>query len=515
MQMDYESAAEAPPANRRTLVGLLDLAAHVAGASAAVLCLDGAGSLSVAACSGIAEDRAEALAPSLAALRDRLGASGLLIGPQPLGGTAAGLQVLAGAAVAGPGGEMLGCLWLCGPAGKVDPDRREPESLRRIAGLIGMEIAEQVAMDGRLAAARAEAERATRAKSRFLSAANHDLRQPYQAIHLFLHLLQTKLSDPGQQSLVTRIQEAVQSGETLLTSLLELSTLDAGTVRPAVVRIGVGEILERMIREFEAAALAKGLRLRYVPSTVTVVTDPVLLERMLKHLIGNAIRFTAKGSILIGCRRRGGHLRVEVWDTGPGIPEDRQAAVFEEFVQIAGVGQRDRGRGLGLGLAIVERTARLLGHGIGVRSAVGKGSVFAISLRRGEGVGDTTDPNPDPVAVLVMGGDPVQTTALRVMLESWNCSIATAPPSDTSGAAVDLVIAELRPEGGGNGLEAIDAMRRRIGRAVPAVLISGDGGPERVKLLGGANVSVLLRPFGPDHLKNVLEAALMRPVGPR
>ena len=514
MQMDYESAAEALPLTRRTLVGLLDLAAHAMGAPVAVLCLDGAGSISVAACFGIPDDRAEALAPDLTGLRDRLDASGLLVGPLPLGGSpAAGLQVLAGAAVAGPGGETLGNLWLCGPAGKSDPDRRQVESLRRIAGLIGVEIAEQVAMDGRLAAARAEAERATRAKSRFLSAANHDLRQPYQAIHLFLHLLQTKLSDPGQQSLVTRIQEAVQSGETLLTSLLELSTLDAGTVRPAVARVAVGETLERMIREFEGPALAKGLRLRYVPCTATVVTDTVLLERMLKHLIGNAVRFTTKGSILIGCRRRGDRLRIEVWDTGPGIPEDKRAAVFEEFVQIAGVGPRDRGRGLGLGLAIVERTARLLGHGINVRSVVGKGSVFALSIRIAKDVAE--QPVPDRISVLLLGDDPVQVTALRVMLESWNCPVATAAAPEAGAAPPDVVIAELRPEGGGNGLEVVDAVRRRAGRAIPGVVISGEGGPERVKLLGDADVSVLLRPFGPDHLKNVLEAVLMRPVGPR
>ncbi|WP_158044661.1 hybrid sensor histidine kinase/response regulator [Skermanella pratensis] len=514
MQTDYESAAEAPPVNRRTIVGLLDLAAHVMGAPSAILCLDGAGSVSVVACTGIAEDRAEALGPDLAALRDRLDVSGLLIGPQPLSrGAAAGLQVLAGAAIAGPDLERLGSLWLCGPAARIDPDRRETESLRRIAGLIGTEIAEQVAMDGRLAAARAEAERATRSKSRFLSAANHDLRQPYQAIHLFLHLLQTKLSDPGQQSLVTRIQEAVQSSEILMTSLLELSTLDAGTVRPAVVRIGVGEILERMIREFEPAALAKGLRLRYVPCSAAVVTDPVLLERMLKHLIGNAVRFTAKGSIMIGCRRRGDRVRVEVWDTGPGIAEDKKAAVFEEFVQIAAAGPRDRGRGLGLGLAIVERTARLLGHGIDVCSTVGKGSVFTISMRRAGRAGEAAAA--DPVSVLVIGGDSVQVTALRVMLESWNCSVATAAVPEKAGAAADLLIAELRPGSAANGLEAVDSVRRRFGRAIPAIVVSGDDGPERVKLLGDADVSVLLRPFGPDHLKNVMEAALMRPIGPR
>ena len=334
-----------------------------------------------------------------------------------------------------------------------------------------------MAVDGQLAAARAEAERATQSKSRFLSAANHDLRQPFQAIHLFLHLLQSKVSDPAQQSLVTRIQEAVQSGETLLTSLLELSTLEAGSVRPAVTQVPVNEVLEKLIREFDVPALAKGLRLRFMQCGAIVTTDPALLERMLRHLIGNAIRFTAKGSVMVGCRRRGNRVRIEVWDTGYGIPEDRQAAIFEEFTQIPGPGSRDRGRGLGLGLAIVERIANLLGHSVEVRSGAGQGIGLFRDAAGTPGKFRKLKASPTaPVSVLVIEDDPVQLMAIRSVLESWDCRVLSAPSGVRALASLgikgqiapDLVIAELRLSGGHSGLQTLSDIRRQLGREAPA-----------------------------------------------
>ena len=376
-----------------------------------------------------------------------------------------------------------------------------------------------MAADGQLAAARAEAERATQSKSRFLSAANHDLRQPFQAIHLFLHLLQSKVSDPSQQSLVTRIQEAVQSGETLLTSLLELSTLEAGNVRPAVVRVPVSEVLEKLIREFDASAVSKGLRLRFMQCGAVVTTDPTLLERMLRHLIGNAIRFTAKGSVMVGCRRRGNRIRIEVWDTGYGIPEDRQAAIFEEFTQIPGPGSRDRGRGLGLGLAIVERIANLLGHSVEVRSVLGKGSVFSVTLPADRQIPETDELSGKPLSVLVIEDDPVQLMAIRSILESWDCRVFSASSGARALAVLasggqqvpDLVMAELRLRGGHTGLQALADVRRQMDREMPAILMTGDSGPERIKELAGADVSVLVKPFGPENLRNAMEAMLARP----
>jgi signal transduction histidine kinase/CheY-like chemotaxis protein len=529
MQMDNGDVAKTGKAFHHSLVGFVELAAQVMNARGAVLWIAGNGSAGIAAATGLGLDGTDegfrAFDRSIADL-DRL-LDGDAADDQVSGRDLAGYQVLAGVPVADPDGERLGSLWVFGPSfGKPGDDGRiadARESITRIAGLIGADIASRVASDGQLAAARAEAERATRSKSRFLSAANHDLRQPFQAIHLFLHLLQSKVNDPSQQSLVTRIQEAVQSGETLLTSLLELSSLEAGNVRPAVVQVPVNEVLEKLIREFDAPAVTKGLRLRFMQCGAVVTTDPALLERMLRHLIGNAIRFTAKGSVMVGCRRRGNRIRIEVWDTGYGIPEDRQAAIFEEFTQIPGPGSRDRGRGLGLGLAIVERIANLLGHSIEVRSVPGKGSVFSVTLPADREVSEANGNSTAPVSVLVIEDDPVQLMAIRSVLESWDCRVLSASNGARALASIgmkgqpapDLVMAELRLNGGHSGLEVLAEIRRQMGAEVPAILMTSDTARERTTELTGADVSVLVKPFGPEHLRNAMEAMLARPVGVR
>jgi len=523
MQTDNGSAVTIGTAFHHALVGFVELAAQVMKAREAILWISGNGSAGIAASTGLdmdqADERFQALERSLGELDGRL--NGAASGDQMVGCEVAGQEILAAVPVASPDGERLGSLWVLRQGGSGRQDADALESVRRIASLIGADLASRVAVDGQLAAARAEAERATKSKSRFLSAANHDLRQPFQAIHLFLHLLQSKVSEPAQQSLVTRIQEAVQSGETLLTSLLELSTLEAGSVRPSVVRVPVSEVLEKLIREFDASAVSKGLRLRFMPCGAVVTTDPTLLERMLRHLIGNAIRFTAKGSVMVGCRRCGNRIRIEVWDTGYGIPEDRQAAIFEEFTQIPGPGSRDRGRGLGLGLAIVERIANLLGHSVGVRSTLGKGSVFSVTLPADRQVPENGELFGKPLSVLVIEDDQVQLMALRSILESWDCRVfgassgarALAVLASGGQQAPDLVMAELRLRGGHTGLQALADVRQQLDREVPAILMTGESSPERIKELAGADVSVLVKPFGPENLRNAMEAMLARPVG--
>ena len=523
--MDNGDVAKTGTAFHHSLAGFVELAAQVMDAQGAVLWMPGSGSAGITASTGLgidgAEEGGQTLGRSIAEL-DRL-LDGDAADDRISGRELAGQAILAGVPVDDPDGERLGSLWILGRPEEGRRDAGARESIRRIAGLIGADIASRVAADGQLAAARAEAERATRSKSRFLSAANHDLRQPFQAIHLFLHLLQSKINDPSQQSLVTRIQEAVQSGETLLTSLLELSSLEAGNVRPAVVQVPVSEVLEKLIREFDAPAVAKGLRLRFMQCGAVVTTDPALLERMLRHLIGNAVRFTAKGSVMVGCRRRGNRVRIEVWDTGYGIPEDRQAAIFEEFTQIPGPGSRDRGRGLGLGLAIVERLANLLGHSVEVRSVVGKGSVFSVTLpahREGAEVGGAST---KPVSVLVIENDPVQLMAIRSVLESWDCRVLSASSGARALASIgmkgqvvpDLVMAELQLNGGHSGLEVLADIRRQMGSEVPAILMTSDSARDRTKELTEADVSVLVKPFGPEHLRNTMEAMLARPIGSR
>ncbi|MCR6629907.1 MAG: PAS domain S-box protein [Magnetospirillum sp.] len=250
-----------------------------------------------------------------------------------------------------------------------------------ITGLVGaaVDITAERRLQEALIQAREEAERANEAKSRFLAAASHDLRQPFQAMRLFRAALTPFLTDPKAESVAAKLDEAMTAGEQLLNTLLDVSTLEAGIVSARPIPVSAADLIERLAREFQPQVEARGLRLRALPRPALIVTDPVLLERMLRNLLHNAVRYTEKGGILIGARRRGEMLVFQVVDTGIGIAPDQQDKVFEDFYQV-GNSSRDRSRGLGLGLSVVARTARLLGHGVTLRSAPGRGSVFSVSV---------------------------------------------------------------------------------------------------------------------------------------
>lgn len=227
--------------------------------------------------------------------------------------------------------------------------------------------------------ARAEAERTRTAAGRFLSVASHDLRQPFQAMHLFHHLLLGRLTDPGTRDLANKLVESIAGAEDLLRAVLDVASLDAGRFSPQAQTVTLDETFGRLLQDYAPEAEAKGLRFNVRPTVDEVVTDPILLERMLRPILDNAVRYTDAGRILLAARRRGDALRVEVWDTGIGIPESEQPAVFEDFRQLDDP-NRGAKRGLGLGLAIVRRMAALLGLAVSVRSRPGKGSVFTVSL---------------------------------------------------------------------------------------------------------------------------------------
>lgn len=231
----------------------------------------------------------------------------------------------------------------------------------------------------RLREAVAEARRADACKGRFLASASHDLRQPFQALRLFLDVLDRRLDQPGDRLVLTGAMKALAAGEDVLRDYLDVSLLDSGIIQPVFREIAVGELLAELTLECAPAASAKNLTLRNVPSSAWVASDPHLLRRLLRNLLVNATRYTDQGGIVLGCRRRGDSLRIEVWDSGIGIAEDKLATVFEEFFQI-GNPERDRAKGLGLGLSVVERLAALLGHRIDVASRPGKGSVFAVTV---------------------------------------------------------------------------------------------------------------------------------------
>lgn len=232
--------------------------------------------------------------------------------------------------------------------------------------------------DRKLAEQRAAAERANVAKSKFLAAASHDLRQPFQAMMLYLNLLDDMIQDPFLRKAVTGLQAAMEAGQELLDALLHISTLEAGTTDPKVETVRVDDLLRPLVSEYGEQAQKRGLQLRYVSCSAWVATDPVLFRRMLRNLLSNSIKYTDAGRILLGARRlSGGAVSIEVWDTGCGIPPQSQEDIWEEFTQLHNP-ERDRSKGLGL--AIVARTGQLLGHSVGVQSWPEKGSVFRIGI---------------------------------------------------------------------------------------------------------------------------------------
>lgn len=230
-----------------------------------------------------------------------------------------------------------------------------------------------------LVQARTEAERADQAKSRFLASASHDLRQPFQAMRLFHHMLAERLIDQTGRGIAAKLDEAMAAGEDLLRALLDVSTLEAGTLQPRVEDFPVASVLNQIAVEMEPQAAAKGVRFRVVACAATVRSDTTLLLRVIRNLASNALRYTANGGILIGCRRDGEHLRIVVCDTGIGIDADQLDSIFDDFYQVGNV-ERDREKGLGLGLSVVQRVGQLLDHPVAVRSVPGRGSTFSITV---------------------------------------------------------------------------------------------------------------------------------------
>ncbi len=257
--------------------------------------------------------------------------------------------------------------------------RTTPPGPGLTALVVARDITDRRRFERELQAARDKAERASMAKTKFLTAASHDLRQPAQSLTLFTDLLAAKLAGHPDATIVEHLQRSVDALRLLLDGILDLSRMDAGLVVPLARPFAIAPLLAQLGIEYEARARQAGLRLRARPCNARVVSDPLLLERILRNLLENALRYTRRGGILLGCRRRGDRLRIEVWDSGIGLAPEQMDNIFEEFYQ-AGNPERDRAKGLGLGLAIVERLARLLDHHVTVSSREGRGSRFAVTV---------------------------------------------------------------------------------------------------------------------------------------
>jgi signal transduction histidine kinase/CheY-like chemotaxis protein len=395
------------------------------------------------------------------------------------------------------------------------------------------------------------AQAADRAKSGFLAAASHDLRQPVHALGLLLRVLDTLLRkarpDLGQiQQVVEQSRQALRGLSHLLAALLDISRLDAGVVDIHPEPLRLQAVFDQLRAEFGPDAQRRGLRLRFHPTRLVVTSDAVALKRVLGNFIGNALRYTSQGGVLVATRTRGGaagEALIEVWDTGPGIPESDLESIFDEFVQL-GNGERKREQGLGLGLAIVRRLASSQGQRVSVQSRVGRGSVFRLHLPQAPAGATSTatgrhlhpvhpaqpahsaTPEAAPAVradslapsrvLMLIDDDPDVLGATATLVATLGVRVLTAESLqqalDHPGLPqVDVLLVDYRLPGGVTGPRAVEQINRRLGRPLPAILVTGDTAPERLREATASGLSLLHKPLDPDALLRALHHSFQQP----
>lgn len=366
---------------------------------------------------------------------------------------------------------------------------------------------------------KAVAEEANVAKSRFLASASHDLRQPVHALSVFVGALRSHQMDAQARGLLDHIEGSVRALSGLFGGLLDISRLDAGVVEVNRASFAIRPIIERVCRDFESQAREKGVILQGHPTEAVVNSDPMLCERILRNIVANAVTYTDKGTVLVGCRR-GPRLRLQVWDTGRGIPLAEQQLVFQEFYQI-GNPERDRTRGVGLGLAIVKRLTTLLDHPLTLKSWPGKGTCFTLEIPYGSGGASTQDPKsllPTTEAhgsgfILVVDDEGAIQIAMRSLLVSWGYSVLTAGSYAEMLERIadrteipDLIICDYRLRDNEIGSTVIERLRNEYNEAIPGMLITGDTAPDRIKEAQASGYLLLHKPVS----NAALRAAIVR-----
>ncbi len=370
-----------------------------------------------------------------------------------------------------------------------------------------------------LVEAKSEAERANLAKSKFLAAASHDLRQPVQSLVLLLGLVEKQVRDnPKARLTVEKMSGALAGLNGMLTGILDLSRLDAGAIEPETEIVGVGPLLDRLAVEYGPKASARGLRLRVRTADLWVSTDPALFERALRNLIENALRYTPRGGVLIAARRRGGCARIDVIDTGIGVPAEKQAEIFEEFHQLHNPG-RDLGQGLGLGLAIVARLAALLGARVEVSSRPGRGSRFSLlhplapDARAEEAVAQG-EPNEVRGSVLIIEDNDILRLSLEAMVADWGYAATVAASGEEAltlcsrGARFDAIVTDYRLGDRLSGVEAALEIERELGRVLPKLVLTGDTAKESLAEIHASGFRYLHKPVSVDVLRRKLAELL-------
>ncbi len=364
-------------------------------------------------------------------------------------------------------------------------------------------------------AAQRAAEDANAAKSMFLAAASHDLRQPIHAQGLFLDVLSRTALDPRQGELLSSIMAARESSAEMLNTLLDFSRVEAGVIEPQLQAFFVQPILNKIEREFFEQADSRGLTYRSRESALAVLSDPNLIELILRNLVSNAIKYTSHGGLLVDFRRKGAMAVLEVWDTGVGIEASQQASIFREFHQL-GNPERDRNKGLGLGLAIVQGLVHSLGIRLSLNSVVGRGSVFRLELPLAVDVTPQAasfyshrDPVLPLVRVLVLDDDPVICAGMVQVLSGWGCVCEAAQSIEAAitlapAMQPDVVISDYRLREHRTGIEAVGALRDLLGLTLPALLITGDTAPDRLREAMASGIPVLHKPVSSSQLFHAL-----------
>ena len=366
--------------------------------------------------------------------------------------------------------------------------------------------------------AKIDAERANKAKSVFLASASHDLRQPLNAMQMYIAALQSKVKDKEILRIIEDINSVSISTARLLNALLDVSELEVGAIKPRFEIFSVNNILISIFQSFLPLAKDKELDFRVVPSSFYVRSDPALLERILGNFMSNAIRYTDKGSVLIGCRKRGDKVVIEVWDTGCGISDDQMSLIYEDFYQIENK-ERDRGKGLGLGLALAKRLAESLEHTIDSKSTLGNGSCFSVAVDIAENKIDDNQAesfmnimNLSGANILLVEDDMDVLKATKQLLESWGCKVKTARNKDEVMNLIkenpydnpDIILADNRLPGDASGIDITYLIQEKLQAAIPCVIMTGDVERNHVQSIIDQGFPVLLKPIQPAKFRAML-----------
>ncbi|WP_286238437.1 PAS domain-containing hybrid sensor histidine kinase/response regulator [Neptuniibacter halophilus] len=381
------------------------------------------------------------------------------------------------------------------------------------------EITEREQIQKELKVAKEAAEAANQSKDKYLAAASHDLLQPMNAARLLIAALRERELKEQDAHLVERIHLALENAEDLLTDLLDISKLDQNAVKPDISEFRISQLLRSMVGEFTPVAEDKDLELRAQYSSAVVRSDSRLLLRIIRNFLSNAIRYTETGRVLIGCRRRGDMLSIQIWDTGAGIPKDKQQEVFKEFQQLHNATAKDR-QGVGLGLAIVERIANMLGHRLQVSSVDGRGSMFSVEVPivdqpllspQVSGFELPAIDQLNGLVVMVIDNEDNILVSMEALLSQWGCRVLIADSLDEAirccadeSLVPEVILADYHLDYDKLGTDAIQGLRKHFGLDIPAVMLTADRSTECRQQFREMGLPVLNKPVKPGKLRALL-----------